>query len=79
MGRCVYFDPPKSPLIRGTVDRNLVPPLIRGTVDRNLVPPLNKGDCRSESCPPLSRGGAPVPALFIRGDRDICSIIKNWY
>jgi len=30
MWSCTYLDPPKSPLRRGTKDRNLVPPLLRG-------------------------------------------------
>ncbi|TAD93805.1 MAG: hypothetical protein EA000_00975, partial [Oscillatoriales cyanobacterium] len=42
-------------------------------------PQGGKKEERSDSCPPLSRGGAPVPALFVRGDRILCSLIKNWY
>ena len=37
------LDPPKSPLLRGTLRNTLVPPLLRGTLRNTLVPPLLRG------------------------------------
>jgi hypothetical protein len=56
------LDPPKSPLIRGTLRNTLVPPLLRGTLRNTLVPPLIRGTLRNTLVPPLLRG--------VRGDLD---------